>query len=328
MSHSRLSLALDDTALALPPEGRIAVFAPGMDADLSSLPKDRVHILQGFYPASQYWASLGFQTGVTPDGDYSAAVVFLPRAKALARAMVCDASRAAGGGLVLVDGQKTDGIDSLSKALRAKVTMDGVFSKAHGKLLWFSGGDFSDWAAKDTTLEGGYITRPGVFSADGVDKGSAALVAALPAVLKGRVADFGAGWGYLAREVLKRDDVTVLDLVEADHSALDCARENISDPRAAFIWGDATRYETRAPYDVVISNPPFHTGRAGDPALGRAFIRSAASVLKPAGHLWIVANRHLPYEATLNDFFREVTEVGGTSGFKVFHAAKPRRNPR
>ncbi len=64
-------------------------------------------------------------------------------------------------------------------------------------------------------------------------------------------------------------------------------------------------------------NPPFHTSRNADPALGQAFIAAAARVLKPSGHLWIVANRHLPYEATLAEQFAEVAEVGGDGRFKI-----------
>jgi len=72
-------------------------------------------------------------------------------------------------------------------------------------------------------------------------------------------------------------------------------------------------------------NPPFHAGRAADPALGRAFIAAAARMLAPSGQLWMVANRHLPYEATLRETFRNVADAGGDGAFKVFHATRPLR---
>ena len=71
-------------------------------------------------------------------------------------------------------------------------------------------------------------------------------------------------------------------------------------------------------------NPPFHTGRSAEPALGQDFIKAAARNLTRNGDLWIVANRHLPYEATLSDCFRQVEEVAGDNRFKVFHASRPR----
>jgi 16S rRNA (guanine1207-N2)-methyltransferase len=72
-------------------------------------------------------------------------------------------------------------------------------------------------------------------------------------------------------------------------------------------------------------NPPFHAGRATDPSLGRAFIQSAARILAPNGKLWMVANRHLPYETTLSECFRNVDMIGGNGAFKVFHANRPLR---
>nr|HMM25973.1 methyltransferase [Pseudoxanthomonas mexicana] len=41
--------------------------------------------------------------------------------------------------------------------------------------------------------------------------------------------------------------------------------------------------------------------------------------------LWLVANRHLPYEQTLNDQFGEVRVAGERDGFKVIAAVKARR---
>ena len=70
-------------------------------------------------------------------------------------------------------------------------------------------------------------------------------------------------------------------------------------------------------------NPPFHAGRRADPEIGRAFIAAAARMLKPAGTLWLVANRHLPYEISLKDRFRDVAEIAGTSKFKVLQAVRP-----
>lgn len=324
MTHSRLTLALAGGALALP-DGRIAVFGPPAGYDLSALPRDAVTIVSRFFPDARTWTRAGYHVTQTPEGAFAAALVVLPRAKDAARALIAEA-RAATSGPLIIDGQKTDGVDSILKAVKARATPQGVTAKSHGKLFWIAGGDFSDWVATDRVVEG-FITRPGVFSADGPDRGSLALLASLPA-LKGRVADLGAGWGFLARAILASPHVTHLDLIEADAVALACARENIADPRAAFHWADATDFKPDAPYDVVVSNPPFHMGRAGDPGLGRAFIRAAAALLTPSGQFWMVANRHLPYETELAQYFREVEEVGGTSGFKVIRAARPHRRSR
>jgi 16S rRNA (guanine1207-N2)-methyltransferase len=77
-------------------------------------------------------------------------------------------------------------------------------------------------------------------------------------------------------------------------------------------------------YDVIVSNPPFHQGRADLPDLGRAFIAAAASALEPHGVFWLVANRHLPYEALLGARFASVRERAVGGGFKVYEASRPR----
>lgn len=323
MNASRITLALADGALALP-EGRLAVFGPPSGYDLSALPRERVVVITRFFPDAQSWGRAGYQVAQSATGAFSAALVVLPRAKDAARALIAEASAAAP--LLVVDGQKHDGVDSILKAVKARHAPEGVIAKAHGKLFWIKGAEFSDWAATDRVVDG-FVTRPGVFSADGPDKGSLALAEALPP-LRGRVADLGAGWGFLARHILTSEAVTHLDLIEADAVALDCARINVTDPRTAFRWADATAFAPSAPCDVVVSNPPFHAGRAGDPGLGQAFIAAAARMLTPQGSFWMVANRHLPYEGALDRAFAQTEEVGGTPGFKVIHATRPHRTKR
>ena len=322
MSGSRLSTVFDDGMLPLP-EGPVCVVRPGVGHDLSALPE--AVVIETFYPDHAYWAAMG-RTMAREMPPVDMAVVVVPRAKALARAMLAEAVAKAR--LVLVDGQKTDGVDSLWRDLRKRLGRDlPSVTKAHGRLFWFeaAGVDLADWAmAPPARGPEGFYTQAGVFSDGAVDRGSALLAAALPAKLGPRVADLGAGWGYLGAAVLAREGVAQLDLIEAEALALDCARLNITDPRAAFHWADATAFRSEAKYNTVVTNPPFHAGRAADPGLGRAFIAAAAGMLVPNGTLWLVANRHLPYEATLREAFVKVDEAGGDGAFKVYSATRPK----
>lgn len=329
MSSDRLSYALATGGLVLPDSGTIALFGAPGDTLLDALDPSRVEVIQGFFPDHAAWQRRGVTTRTDPAGPYAAAIVTLPRARTLAETRIAQASALTPGGLVIVDGAKTDGIESIAKALRARLPLLGQVSKAHGKCLWFQGGvDLSDWHHGPTRLPSGDLTAPGVFSADGPDPASQALAAALPDTLKGRFADLGAGWGWLSKQALTRPGLTELHLVEADKTALDCARANVTDPRAAFHWADATDWTPPAPLDGIIMNPPFHQGRKADPQIGRDFVTAAARMLAPHGRLWLVANRHLPYETTLSEAFRETTEIGGDTRFKILHAARPTRQRR
>jgi 16S rRNA (guanine1207-N2)-methyltransferase len=327
MRSTRLITALESGLFALPDAGTIAVFGPEQADDLMALPKDRVLAITSFYPEHMALTAQGFRVATAPEVGHSAAVICLPRAKAQAHAMLAQAAASVvPGGLIIVDGAKTDGVEPLWRDLRGRVAVTETISKAHGRIFAFPAGpELAEWAAKDRTIDGGFSTRPGVFSADAPDRASVLLAAALPARMPGYTVDLGAGWGYLARAVLERASVKRVDLVEADGTALDCARLNVADARARFIWGDAAQFRADGYADHVVCNPPFHRGRAADPALGQTFIAAAARILSPSGQLWLVANRTLPYLAVAKSLFREVAEIGADPAFRLIHATHPVR---
>lgn len=318
-------MALDSGAWVLPASGDIAVYRPAIGDDLQALPKARVVVLTGFRPDHDHFAGLGYRVALT--GQAGAALICVPRAKPQARALLAEACQALRPGAVMaVDGQKTDGVEAVLKDCRALgLELGETVTKGHGRLATVpADGRLLAWAAQDHVVDG-FVTRPGVFSADGPDHGSVMLAGALPADLKGRVGDLGAGWGYLSRSVLARAGVTHLDVVEAEAVALDCARRNVVEARAQFHWADARSFRPEKLWSAVVMNPPFHNGRAADPALGLAFIRAAQKGLAPDGVLWMVANRHLPYEPALRDLFRVVEVVAADGSFAVTRAAYPVR---
>ena len=327
---ARLVLALREGGLVLPDAGQITVVNPPVDARLTDVPRDRTSIIEGFKPAHDAWKARGYHCETDLVAPSETTIVCLPRAKKEARALIARAFSLCAG-TVVIDGQKTDGIDSMLREMRKRTAVSAPISKAHGKLFWCTRPDaslFADWRAGPALTEGGFWTAPGVFSADAVDPASALLAEALPDKLGHDVADLGAGWGFLAAHVLTRPEVKVAHLVEAEHMALECARRNVTDPRAVFHWADARAWPAPGKMDTVVMNPPFHTTRTADPALGQAFVRAAAAMLKPQGQVWMVANRHLPYEQCLQDSFANCFEVGGDTRFKLFHAARPKRQAR
>ena len=172
----------------------------------------------------------------------------------------------------------------------------------------------------------GAVSAPGIFGWDRLDAGSRLLVEHLDARIGGRVADFGAGRGFLGREMLARcPELRALDVVEAKIAALDAARRNLTVPTGvavAFRWHDVVFETGLGPYDWVICNPPFHDSKTGDPEIGRGFIRAAHAALVPGGRLLLVANRHLPYEAAIDAVFKGRSLVAESPAFKVIEARK------
>lgn len=267
----------------------------------------------------------------------SLAMLLPPRQRAWSRALLAQAVEAlVPGGVLLLAATNDEGAKSheadLARIAQAKPR---VLSKHKCRVAWVRV-DAADaelvaaWSrgGEPRLREDGLWTRAGVFSADAADPASALLMKHLPADLSGHVADFGAGIGVLSRHVVRHcQQVRQVDLYEADHRALQLARRNLDDSTvdARFHWHDiAAGVQER--FDAVVMNPPFHlTGKRGIPELGQRFIDVAAQALQPRGQLWMVANAHLPYEEVLARRFAHVDAVAKHAGFKVLHAAEPRR---
>lgn len=329
----RLALAVQSGALVLPEDGPVLVIraVPGPFLDL--IPRDRLRCEQSFRPAHDALAAAGFAVALREERPAAAVVVNLTRSRGENLGNIARGLGLLGPGAPLVvAGAKSEGVDSLARQVTRVVPVAGAFVKAHGRVFWLARPEVlpeavEAWAhaAAPAPNADGFISAPGMFSAERIDQGSRRLAAVLPGRLAGRVADLGAGWGWLAQAALESGpEIVEMDLYEAEGLALDAARRNVTNPRARFLWSDATRIGLVRPYDAVIANPPFHQGRAAEPDLGAAFIATAARILKPTGRFLMVANRQLPYEAPIDAAFRHWEKLSEDGIYKIFAAERPR----
>ncbi|TPN89545.1 class I SAM-dependent methyltransferase [Mesorhizobium sp. CU2] len=290
-----------------------------------------LHCVQGFRPHFRALQASGHAVMPRVEGSgFDITLVLAGRHRGQNELRIAEAiERVAPGGLIVVAGGKEDGIDSLRKRIDALAPLGGRLPKHHGLAFWLRP-TTSDAAAAlraanpGLVVEGRFRTAPGMFSFDRIDAGSKLLVANLPGDLKGNVADFCAGWGYLAAEVAERSSgLTGLDLYEADFEALEAAKANVRaavEPR--FFWTDLLTEAVERRYDAIVMNPPFHSGRATEPEIGVGMIRTASKALKPGGRLFMVANRQLPYEQVLSAVLASHAEIARDGMFKVFSARR------
>jgi 16S rRNA (guanine1207-N2)-methyltransferase len=324
--------------LALPPAGRILFLGARTSTAMAALlPHDRTACRQDFRPEADALGKAGFTVGTSEhEATGSAALVLVlpPRQREAARFFLASAVMAAGA-VVLAAAANNEGARSLADDLVRIAGPVEHLAKNKCRAFWakvdparLDRARIGDWLAhgEPRPVAGGrFLSRPGLFAWDHIDPGSALLAQCLPADLGGRGADLGCGFGVLAAAVLARGTaITALDLYDAERGAVDLARRNLegSAMKLDFLWHDVTRGLPRR-YDFIVSNPPFHAGRTNRAALGQAFIAAAAKALLPGGRLLLVANRHLPYEATLAEHFgTRVRVLREAIGYKVIEAVK------
>lgn len=319
-------------------EGEQALFLRArMGFALSGIAKDKLLCQQTFATDKDNLERAGFTVQPEVEGSFPVVLLLPTRQRDESRALMAQAARLVKeGGIIIAAAPNTEGAKTTEADLTKLVGNSGKLSKNKCRVFWAEvSKDTTDhdllaaWSKLDEPREilgGEFISRPGVFAWDHLDKASQLLVATLPEKLAGRGADLGCGFGYLTREVAKREKVKAIDLYEAEKRALDLAEQNLKGKTGEvaldFIWQDATKKLART-YDFIVTNPPFHASGKQDRAdIGQEFIKSAARGLRPSGHLWLVANRHLPYEATLDKVFASYEIMADQGGYKVIRAIK------
>jgi 16S rRNA (guanine1207-N2)-methyltransferase len=328
-----LFLPFENGDLPFPAEGARFLFLNAEPPVSEHKWRNSLDCVQGFRTDFLALQSAGYS--VLPEagsGKFSGALVMLGKHRQLNRSNIYKALEATlPGGPAVVAGAKTMGVQAMRKELAELLPVAQTLSKNHAQVFWSLRPE--SWvspplAAQQTISADGiqFETSPGMFSHKAADAGSQMLARHLGEV-KGRAADFGAGWGYLSAMLLKHaPGVTALDLFEADYAALEAAKTNLSardyQTPATFHWHDLLAEPVPAAYDAVIMNPPFHTGRSAEASIGQRMINAAAKALKPGGRLLMVANRELPYEDTLQRAFRRFERIDEDRQYKIIRAVK------
>ena len=300
-------------------------FNPETPSHCLSLSLDKLVAYQTLFPVVHQLETAGIKCVQSiPEQKFNLAIISIPNSKKLARHLIYLATKAVPEGLIIVDGEKSNGIGSIIRDLKKYTKITNIISKAHGKTAWF-GTPANLEMYKDIPLkiEDGFTTQAGVFSADGVDPASKLLAQFLPRDLTGVGADLGGGWGYLSVKALEKDSINELHFVEADVTSINLAKNNLNDKRVKFYWCDALTWKAPELLDFIIMNPPFHYLGRAVPGLGVDFVKVASRNLKKSGILWVVANRHLPYEDAIQRHFSSFSELSGSKKFKVIRAENP-----
>ena len=167
-----------------------------------------------------------------------------------------------------------------------------------------------------------FTTDAGVFSRDGLDRGTALLLEALPEP-KGRVLDLGCGWGAVGAFLGAKYPGLELTLTDVNARAAALARRNLAanGVRAEVLEGDGFEAVTGT-FDLIVTNPPI---RAGKQLIYALFAR-ARDFLNPGGALYLVIRKQQGAPSALRflrETYPEAEVVARGGGFWVIRASVP-----
>lgn len=163
-----------------------------------------------------------------------------------------------------------------------------------------------------------FMTLPGVFNHGKLDTGTALLLEHVPAPAHGKLLDLGCGSGVIGLSMKAAEPALDITLADIDafairSSQLNSARLNL--PATILASDGLSNLEGK--FDYLFSNPPFHLGKGTDYEFARRLFSEAHQHLTRDGQMWIVANRHLPYEDWAAEQFRQVEIMVQDKGFKL-----------
>lgn len=235
---------------------------------------------------------------------------------------------------IILVGEKKCGIKSVSSLLKPYSEQSNIIDSArHCSVIYTQLSkpvrpfEQTHWI-KDYQLEINGISLtirslPGVFSYGELDKGSELLLNNLPDVLIGNGLDFGCGAGVLASYLLKKHSQLSLDLIDVNAYALASAKLTLAkNTLQANVFASDVFSNVDKKYDLLMSNPPFHSGQKTNYDAAETFINQSTQFLNKKGTLSIVANKFLRYEPLLIQAYKNITEVAENNKFKVLSCFK------
>ena len=268
-----------------------------------------------------------------PEASFDAAVLFLPKAKDLTEYLLNALAYRLGGREMFLVGEKRAGIEAAARQLSPFGRARKLDSARHCQ-LWQVTVETPPQAvaleslarhfevpAGDTPLK--VISLPGVFSHGRLDRGSALLLDNLDRLPGGHVLDFGCGAGVLGAAVKRRYPDTQVTMLDVDAFATASSRLTLAANglEAEVVTGNGIDAAPKH-LDVILTNPPFHTGVHTDYAASENLLKKAREHLKKGGELRLVANTFLRYQPIIEQYLGPCATMAEGQGFRIYRAKK------
>lgn len=164
------------------------------------------------------------------------------------------------------------------------------------------------------------VAVPGVFAGAGLDIGTRALLETFNTLPRyGRAIDLACGTGIVAVELARRTPDAAVLATDVSAIAVESARltADANGVRVECRQDDGLASQPDASADLVVLNPPFHTGAAVTTEIARRLFADASRVLCPGGELRVVWNSHLGYRPVLERLVGPTRQLTRTPKFTV-----------
>jgi len=258
------------------------------------------------------------------------AIVFLPKSKALINMTLALVSgMVAEDGTIILAGTNDAGIRSANTAYETYVgPVEQKIVGNHSALYvgrnkrLGAGRKISDFVSlfpvsiKDTSVK--IANLPGVFSAGELDAGTKLLLETIP-YDRTRVLDIACGAGIIGALYKKKNPASDVTLSDSSLLAVEATKETLkaNDLQSTVIASDVFT-GIKGTFDLILANPPFHTGMSTDYSFIENFVANAKRHLNRNGEIYIVANAFLPYKDKLEKHIGPTVAVAETTKFIVW----------
>jgi 16S rRNA (guanine1207-N2)-methyltransferase len=163
----------------------------------------------------------------------------------------------------------------------------------------------------------------GVFAGSTLDIGTRFLLSVLPDAVPGaRTAiDLGCGSGILAAWLATSRPSMAVIATDLSWAAVESARATVEangvSGRVTVVRDLGLEAQPGASADLVVLNPPFHSGTTVQTGLAAGLFAEARRVLAPGGELWTVFNSSLGYRPALERLVGPTRQIARNTKFTV-----------